>query len=97
MQLSKSKTTQMLTGAKLDYSHFFRLCNGISVVSVKVERVGGTILKTEQRVRRNSQWVKAIYCLGLITLERVSKLNGSWRKQDGSVKWIESVQTIYIS
>ena len=76
MQLSKGKAAQMLIGAKLDYSHFFRLCNVICVVSVRVERVGGTILKTEQRVRRNSQWVKAIYCLGLITSERVSKLNG---------------------
>ena len=76
MQLSKSKAAQMLIGAKLDYSHFFRLCNVICVVSVRVERVGGTMLKTKQRVRRNSQWVKVIYCLGLITSERVSKLKG---------------------
>ena len=76
MQLSKSKAAQLLIGTKLEFSHFFRLCNVIYVVSVRVERVGGTILKTEQRVKRNSQWVKAIYCLGLITSERVSKLNG---------------------
>ena len=76
IQLSKSKAAQMLIGAKVDYSHFFLLCNVTCVVSVRVERVGETILKTEQRVKRNSQWVKAIYHLGLITSERASKLNG---------------------
>ena len=76
IKLSKSKAAQIIIGTKMDYSKFFLLYNVTCVVSVRVERVGGTILKTEQRVRRNSQWVKAIYYLGLITSERVSKLNG---------------------
>ena len=45
-------------------------------VTMRVERIDGTILKVEQDVRRNSQLLKAIYWLGLMISEQESKLKG---------------------
>ena len=67
---------QTRIGAKLGYSYFFLINSGTCDVSVRVESIGGTMLKMEQRVSRNFQYVKAIYCLGLTTSERASKLKG---------------------
>ena len=63
------------------YTLPFRLFSDVfleSLLSVRIEIIGGTMLKVEQVVRGNSQWLKAIYCLGLIMSERESKLKGSW-------------------
>ena len=70
----------MQTCTKLGYSYFFFVCNLTHDVSIRVERVGGIMLKVEQRVSRNSEWFKETYCLSLTTSERGLKIKGSVKK-----------------
>ena len=43
---------------------------------MRVEKIGGTILKAKQKVRGNYQVLKAIYCYGRMVSEQESKLKG---------------------
>ena len=70
----------MRIDAKMGYSYTFMWFNLEDFVSVRVKRIRGTMFKVEQYVRINSQWDKTTYCLGRITSERESKLNGMWIK-----------------
>ena len=65
-------------------------------VSIKEDRVGGTIPKIMQEVRMYYQWCNSTNWLAEITSERESKLKDSRRKQDESVKCTESVHNIYL-
>ena len=79
----------------MGYSYAFMWCDLEDFVSERVKIIGTTMLRVEQRVRRNSQWDKATYYLGWIISERESKLKSPWIKQDEFVKGTESDQRIY--
>ena len=81
----------MRTNVRMGHSYAFMWSGLEDFVSVRVKGIGGTMLRVEQRVRRNFQWDEATYFLGRITSERESKLKGPWIKQDESVKGTESV------
>ena len=76
----------MRTYVRMSYSHAFMWCDLEDFVSARVNIIGTTMLRVEQRVRRNSQWDKATYYLGWIISERESKLKSPWIKQDEFVK-----------
>ena len=56
-------------------NYFFR--RFFSFVTIREDRVRGTIPKVMQEVRRYSQWCKATNWLAEITSERESKLMGT--------------------
>ena len=62
------------------------------LATMRIERIGGIILKVEQEVRRNSQWLEAIYWLVWIISEGESKFKGPWIQQDEFSKWTVFVQ-----
>ena len=66
----------------MDYTFFFFLCDLEDSVFIRVKRIGGTILRVEQQVRKVSQRLKGIHCLKLIKSERESKLKSPWIKQN---------------
>ena len=66
-----------------------------SCTSVRVNKIESTILKLLQKIKGYYQCVSAIYCLVKIISERESKVKEPCRYQEMSVKWKESVQSIY--
>ena len=57
--------------------------------------MGGTILNSLQEVRKNYQSGSEMYHMAEIMSDCETKLNGPWIKQEGSVKWSESVHNMY--
>ena len=59
----------------------FRRFSGVflkSLLSIRLEIIGGKIPIVEQVVKINSQWLKAMHYFGLMMSERESKLKGPW-------------------